>query len=118
MAPPDAAQEVARRLSEGYLRNPQVTITLKSFTSKRIYILGAVQKPGSVVFRHGFTIVQLISEAGGFAETADKDDVRLTRRVGREQRTFLIPVDEITSGEAPDFSLSPGDVVFVPQRIF
>ena len=117
-APPEAAKEIKEKLSNGYLREPHVTITLKSFNSKKVYILGEVKKPGSLVYRQNFTVVQLISEAEGFKETASTNDVRLTRRRGGEQQTFLIPVMDITRGEAPDFPLQPGDVVFVPRRMF
>ena len=40
-------QSIARLLAERYVRNPQVTVFVKEYTSKQIAVSGAVKKPGT-----------------------------------------------------------------------
>jgi polysaccharide export outer membrane protein len=64
------------------------------------------------------TVVEAISLAGGFTPLAAKDDALLTRvQDGRLQRV-KVPVKAIAEGGATNVFLRPGDIIFVPERIF
>src|SRR5277367_2144872 len=43
----DADNLICKQLMDGYLTNPQVTITMISFAPRRYSVLGQVQKPGN-----------------------------------------------------------------------
>jgi polysaccharide export outer membrane protein len=113
------AQELAARLKQGgYLVDPQVSVFVQEANSKRISVIGAVAKPGTLSIIPGMTVVQAVSQAGGFAPLASKDDTVVTRRVNGALKKYRIPVSDITRGDADDFPLRAGDIVYVPERVF
>jgi polysaccharide export outer membrane protein len=117
--PYEVADAIEVRLREGgYLVNPQVSIFVQQYNSKRISVLGAVESPGSFEMRSGLTVIQAIGLAGGFTALANRDGTTVTRRVEGRLRRFSVPVDAIMRGEEEDFLLQPQDIVYVPERIF
>ena len=77
-----------------------------------------MQKPGSFPLTPGFTLIQAISQAGGFNSIANRDRVNLTRKNGKQARTIVLSVDAITDGSLPDIPLQSGDTIFVTERVF
>jgi polysaccharide export outer membrane protein len=77
-----------------------------------------VAKPGTLPIVPGMTLIHAVSQAGGFTALAAKDDTVVTRRVGGKLERYRIEVSRITRGDAEDFSLRTGDIVFVPERVF
>ena len=101
------------------LVDPQVTLVVKQYNSKKVSVIGSVQKPGSLPWTEGMKLVDAISLAGGFTSIADADHVRLTRVVGPNKTvTATVSVDDITDGKLPDVPLQAGDTVKVDQRVF
>lgn len=112
-------KEIADGLKAGqYLLDPQVSIYVETTDSRRISVLGAITKPGTFPLVLGMTVVHAVSTAGGFTPLASKDDTVVTRRVGGKLERYRIAVTDITRGYADDFPLRPGDIVFVPERVF
>jgi polysaccharide export outer membrane protein len=119
LEPQEIADVVRKKLVEGqFLIDPSVSIDVKEYNSKRIVVLGQVQKPGSFPLIPGFTFIQAISQAGGFNSMANRDRVTLTRRTGKDSRTIVLSADAITDGSLPDLPLQAGDTIFVGERIF
>ncbi len=119
LQPNDLAEVLARRLQEGgYLRSPQVSVFVKEYNSKRISVVGAVERPGTFTMTPGMTVVQAVSMASGFTPMADRNAVVVTRRVDGHVQRYRVRVEDITEGRAPDFPLRPGDTVYVPERLF
>lgn len=115
----EIAREIAQRLMDGqFLLDPQVSVFVQESNSKRISVLGAVSKPGTFPIVPGMTVVHAVSGAGGFTALASKDDTVVTRRVNGELKRYRIAVSEVTRGNAEDFALRAGDIVFVPERVF
>lgn len=105
-------------LADGYLKNPQVTVFIKEANSKKVFVLGEVQKPGTFAYEDGMSVIQAITLAGGFTKLAAKNSVLVTRTVdGKEQRVKLA-VDDIGTGKRENFHLQPGDIVFVSESFF
>ena len=59
----DARQLIARRLADGFLKNPNVDVRIAEL--RPIYVIGDVKKPGRYPFRDGATVATAIAEAGG-----------------------------------------------------
>jgi polysaccharide biosynthesis/export protein VpsN len=101
------------------LVQPQVTLVVKQYNSKKISVIGAVQKPGSLPWSEGIKLVEAISLSGGFSSLADADHVRITRLVGGGKTvTATVSVDDITDGKMSDLPLQAGDTIKVDQRVF
>lgn len=116
---PQQIEELIRtRLADGYLVNPQVSVLVKEYNSKKVSVIGQVRRPGSLSFSEGMTVVDAIAQAGGFAALARKNAVTVTRGVEADKTTYTVPVDSIGKGTADNFFIRPDDVVFVPKRPF
>jgi len=101
------------------LTNPQVTLVVKQYNSKKVSVIGAVQRPGSLPWTEGMKLIDAISLAGGLTQLANGDHVRLTRTVsGNQTVTTTISVDDISEGRMADFLLQAGDTIKVDQRLF
>lgn len=119
LEPPTVAQVVAQRLRDGeYLVNPQVSVFVKEYNSKRISVIGAVQRPGTFPMTSGLTAVQAISLAGGFTSMASRNDTVVSRRVDGELRRYRVPAEDITEGQVNDVPVQAGDIIYVPERVF
>ena len=119
LEPQQVVDLVRKKLIEAdILRNPSVAIDVREYNSKRVVVLGQVQKPGSFPLMPGFTLIQAISQAGGFNPIANRDRINLTRKTAGQTRTIVLSVDAITDGTLPDIPLQAGDTIFVGERIF
>lgn len=110
------------------LKNPIVSVRVIDYAPKEISILGAVGSPGKLPFPTEVTsldIVDVISKVGGFTQVARADSVRITR-VGEDGREIIFTVNVesmITgrgkrSGDSTRVPVYPGDVIWVPERMF
>jgi polysaccharide biosynthesis/export protein len=61
----ESEQEIIRRLSDGYIRHPGVSVRINELTP--IYVLGDVKTPGGYPFRYGAAVLNAIAMAGGVA---------------------------------------------------
>lgn len=119
LEPTAVADVLTERLREGqFLVNPQISVLVEEYNSKRISVIGAVREPGSFPMQSGLTVVQAIGLAGGFTALANRDGTVLTRRVGGEIRRYRIPVDSITDGRRDDVPIQAGDILHIPERLF
>lgn len=117
--PNQVGDAIAKRLKDGgFLRNPQVSVLVDQYSSKRISIVGAVAKAGTFPMTSGLTVVQAVSLAGGITAIANGDETLVTRKVDGKLKRFRVPVQQIMEGKREDFSLQAGDSVYVPERIF
>ncbi len=108
-------------------RNPELNIYVQTddiITVPRaevIYVLGDVQKPGSVVLndQESISVMQIISLSGGLLRTAAAKDARILRSNPGAPRRTEIPLDikKIYDRKADDISLLPDDILFVPSSV-
>jgi polysaccharide export outer membrane protein len=113
-----AAEKLRACLADGYIRNAQVSVIIKEYNSKKVFVFGEVQKPGTFVYEDGMSIIQAVTLAGGFTKTASQNGTSVTRLVDGQEVKVKVPVQDIALGKAPNFGLRPGDIVFVPESLF
>lgn len=118
-------QEAEQRLEEKlttYLKNPQVSMLVKEYGNKTVYVLGQVQKPSAIQIppEKSLTVLEAITSVGGFTDIANTSKVRVLRMQNGKQTALDVDVSQITKqgNKALDIPLLPGDVVFVPQSMF
>jgi polysaccharide export outer membrane protein len=116
-SPPVIGFRIARQLRAGYLRNPQVTVFVKEYNSKKITVFGQVKKPGTFNYTDNMTIIQAITEAGGFTDLADQDSTIVTRFEDGRKHRIRVLVKSIGEGRAQNFVVRPGDVIWVPRTL-
>ena len=106
--------EITERLAQGYLVNPQVTVSVKEYKSKKIYVYGEVKKPGSYPVTGDITLIEVITLAGGFTEAVG-DKAVVTRPSGEKGKFDRIEVDlrKLMRGDGScNIMLRDEDVVF------
>ncbi len=116
-----AASTIRDRLLKGYLRNPQVRVNVIQYASRRITILGQVQKPGSYVLpnEERCDLLQAIAMAGGFTRLADEGRVLVRRNVNGVDTVLKINAhSETKNGSSELFEVQPDDKITVRERIF
>lgn len=97
---------VARRLSDGYLKNPKVTVEITNY--RGIYVHGEVKSGGEFPFKPGLTIRDAVAVAGGYTYRADQSNVLVTRE---GEQAVYIPLPS-------DIPVLPGDNLQIPERFF
>jgi polysaccharide export outer membrane protein len=116
LEPQQVADAVRRRLMEmDVLTRPVVAVRVKEYNSKRVEVLGEVQKPGSIPYQQGMTLLRAIALSGGFTGIANKHKVTLRRRA--QGRTFAATVDvnDIITNRMPDVPLQASDSIDIGQ---
>ena len=111
-------QEIVKRLKAGYLLNPQVTVMVTQWNSRKISVLGQVTRPGPISYFPNMTIVDAIASAGGFTAVAAKNSVNVRREVSGKVEIRTFPVADIAEGRSPNVVVLPGDVLVVEERLF
>ena len=103
----DLERSIASKLGREFVKDPQVTVDVAQ--NRPFFILGEVRLPGQYPFVSGMTVEQAVAIGGGYTERASHRSYRITRKLGAL-------VDQI---EAPsDYTLCPGDTVYVYERFF
>lgn len=108
---------IARLLEERYVRDPQVTIFVKEYESRKVAVSGAVRNPNTYEMLGDKTLLEMISLAGG-----------LEGDLGREIIIFRAAADGVTDRVAIDLEgliyradpslnlvVRPGDIIYVPE---
>jgi polysaccharide export outer membrane protein len=115
----EANERVAAAYNAEFLKNAQVSIFIKAFNSRRVYVLGAVKNPGPVAYSDYMTVLAAVSMAGGPSRIADANRSVLTReQENGEKLRMRVAVADIGKGTAQDIELKPGDIIFVPESLF
>jgi polysaccharide export outer membrane protein len=110
--------DVQKRLADGFLKDPIVSVTVVEINSLKCAVFGQVMHNGNIKFTPGMTITEAIALSGGFSPLARKNLVQVTRVVKTQKQTFDVPVELIAEGKRPNMPMMPGDQIFVPERPF
>jgi polysaccharide export outer membrane protein len=105
-------------LAKGFLKRPQVTVLVREYNSKKVFVFGEVQKPGTFPYEGDMSIIQAVTLAGGFTKLAARNNTNVTRIVNGQEQKIRVPVEDIGVGRERNFLLQPGDIVFVPESFF
>ncbi|MBW2617569.1 MAG: polysaccharide export protein, partial [Deltaproteobacteria bacterium] len=70
LTPAQLEIEIITLLADGYLVNPQVTVTVKEFKSQKIHIIGEVKTAGTFTLGGPTTVLEILAMAGGVTERA------------------------------------------------
>ncbi len=99
-----------------YITQPKVSITVKLYSRKQVFILGEVKSPGGYLYKEGLKLFELISQAGGVTKYAGTRNIKIYRGEKKEQKVITANLDEIIADPSKDILLLPGDIVEVPKQ--
>jgi len=100
-----------------FISAPQVTLTVKTFSRRQIFIIGEVHSVGTHKYKENLRLMEFISSLGGFTSDANRKEVKVYRGPATQRVTHKINVEEIIqSGDfSKDFLLEPGDIIEVTK---
>jgi len=116
-------QLIARLLGEHYIQDPQVTVFVKEYESKKVAVSGAVKSPGTYEMLGRKTLLEMISMAGGL----DKDfgpAIIIFRPIEERTERISVNLERLIYDADPALNLTvaSGDIIYVPTiekvRIF
>jgi polysaccharide export outer membrane protein len=112
----EVEQKLVGLLSQSILRNPQVTVLIKSYQSKVVYLIGAFQKPGVYPLLSRQTLLETIVQAGGPAINAGKEVIVVRKQDGGEGNSLRLSLEDLMYNVDArfDIPLQPNDIINIP----
>ena len=99
-----------------FVTDPQVTVTVSSINSQRVFILGEVSRAGAYPLLPNMTVLQALSSAGGLTIYANLKKIYVLRVEEGKQVKHPFNYKDVLAGKAPDQNilLKAGDTIVVP----
>jgi polysaccharide biosynthesis/export protein len=116
LTPSQLDERITERLTE-FIKNPKVDMTVKSYKSKYVSLMGAIGTgtggSNRVPMDGRTTVLDALGEQGGMAKNANMSDVRIRKKTGQTITVDLFKA--LFQGDLnQDVVLDNGDVVYVP----
>ena len=113
--------DIQKRLSDGYMKYPVVSVSLKESHSRRFFVYGEVVRPGAYDIEENMTVLRGISLAGGFSQFGSASRVKVLRlKKGTGGYDVIkVNVKDVMDGVADaDPAIDQGDIIVVSEGIF
>jgi polysaccharide export outer membrane protein len=124
--------DLRQRLSNGYLKNPQVGVSVDQYRSQQIFVMGEVRSPGSLQFMGSMTLIEALARAGSTTDRAGleavivraaqegappADAATLARaQSSTDANVTRVNLETLQRGAlAQNLMLRSGDTIFVPR---
>ena len=111
-----ASTKIAGLYSDGYIVNPQVSIFVQEFRSKKVIVLGQVNKPGLIELSGPTTLLELLSKAGGLAPDYGQI-ATIKRTTDGKSESIKIDLQALTQGGdmRQNVSIREGDTLYITK---
>jgi polysaccharide export outer membrane protein len=106
-------QRLTQQLGEKYLQSPDVSVGVKSSSTRVVTVDGAVRAPGVFPVTQPLTLMQVIALAKGTAEESNPRRIAVFRQVQGQRMAAAFDLTSIRKGEAEDPKIYSGDIVIV-----
>jgi polysaccharide biosynthesis/export protein len=111
-----------------FLRKPEVTVAVEEYAPREVSIQGQVKNPGRypLPVETSMSVLDLVTKAGGFTDTALGTGVRVTRILpDGTTKVITLDVESLIKGKSDAKTneqnsallLEPDDIIYVPERI-
>ncbi|HSA95826.1 MAG TPA: polysaccharide biosynthesis/export family protein [Acidobacteriota bacterium] len=112
----EVEKKLAALAGEKIVVNPQVTVHIVEYMSRRVSVIGAVEQPGPFELLGRQTVLAAVSQAGGLTRDAGEEIIIIRQLAGGESTSIRISIDGLFVQGDPklNIALEPGDVVNVP----
>jgi polysaccharide biosynthesis/export protein len=115
LTPTQLAAVIADGLRK-YITDPQVTVGVTEINSRRVYVTGQVLKPGAFPLLPSMTVLQALTNSGGFTQFAKTKGIYVLRTEDGKQVKHPFNYKQVVSAKHPELNieLQPADVIVVP----
>jgi polysaccharide export outer membrane protein len=101
--------------SQNIYLQPDDFIYFPSAAARDVYVMGAVTEPRVVPYHEGMTVAGAIAGGYGTLKGAYLSHIAVVRGSLSWPHLTVVDMKKVVHGEAPDVSLQPGDIVYVPM---
>jgi protein involved in polysaccharide export with SLBB domain len=111
----EVREALTTELNRDYLVDPQVTVDVKEYRLREVFVNGQVNKPGAIPLtgEQELNILGALSRAGGFTPRASENKIKFTRP-GQKERSFTF--DQLKDPRY-NIILMPGDIIEVGDKL-
>jgi len=115
LTPEQLRQQVTAAASR-YVTDPSVTVVVKTINSRKVFVTGMVNKPGTYALNDQMTVLQMLAVAGGLGEFAKAEEIVVMRAEGGETKSYKFNYKDVRRGKnlQQNITLRPGDTIVVP----
>ncbi len=116
LTPAELEKLLVAKLSSKIIQ-PDVTVVVREIRSKKVYLVGAVNRVGPVPLLSNMTVLQVLAEAGGVTEYAKKKKIYIMRTENGKQVKLPFNYDAVVKGEHMEQNIPvlPDDTIVVPH---
>ena len=133
----DLQKEIEHRLGPKYIVNPRVSINVSEYKSRKFFVVGNVQKPGTYPLTKPIRVVEAISQAGGIASgTTSKplsgavaviiraqpgeklDQPKMPDKIPASQKITVSLSGALAGDPKQNLEIKNGDTVYIPNLIY
>jgi polysaccharide export outer membrane protein len=117
--------EIQKRLEEGFLQSPQVTVSVEDYRSRRVFVVGQVHQPGAYPLSGEMTLIEVLARAGSTTPDAapealivhakDASGPKLPNEASSVDVSRVNLNDLQRGGSTMNLALHDGDTVFIPR---
>ena len=97
-----------------FVNVPQVTVAVREINSRKVFVIGQVGREGSYRINSTSTVLQVIAEAGGLRDFANRKGIYVLRHQNGSQVKLSFNYDKVIRGKDDNIQLRPGDTIVVP----
>jgi polysaccharide export outer membrane protein len=114
--PAALGREIARLLADRFVKDPQVSVFVEEYRSRRVAVSGAVGRAGSFEIFRPTTLLEVLALCGGVLPEEAGPRVQIVRpSPDGKSRTFEIDRAALQAGDPQrNLLVAPGDLVHVP----
>lgn len=136
MTPKELERKLTTLLADGYLKRPQVSVSVREYRSQTVYVTGEVQRPGPYPLKADRSLLALLGDVGTLTVNAGHEVVIIRPPKGTPEmspppeaggedqpprevpgaETFRVSLRELQAGNPEkNLLLRAGDRVYVPR---
>lgn len=108
-----AAREITKALQK-FMKNPQVSVELLELGKIQVTVSGEVKTPSVVSLPYGARLMDAVTAAGSYTQTADLSQIKVSRQ-GSEPATVDLSKFLLSGDATTNITISSGDTVFIPS---
>lgn len=113
--------EIQKKLADGYMKYPVVSMSLRESRSRKFSVYGEVNRPGNYPIDENCTVLKVISIAGGFTKYGSSSRVKVLRpKKGKAGYDAIkVNINAVMDGNSDeDILIQPGDIIVVSEGMF
>lgn len=114
---------LTKALSDGFLRNPQVSVEVVEYRSKSVFVTGEVRSPNKYSLQGNSTLMDALTLAGSITQNAGnwvqithaRQGVQVLGPSASVEYDMRVNLRDIQTGKAQNIKMQDGDTIFVPK---